>query len=470
MTLDDRASQLSKPELIRLLNAVYGVEEHIDDIIDRHLALATPSNEGAAALVDTLTDQLDVLVGEDDFYGYRGSYDFSERLGSVLSAIDELLRPLDLHAALTLTEAFLDLADDAFQRVDDSDGYVGDVFRDATRQWLAIAAELREQTPEAENWVDKVLNFFHDNDYGVLDDIIAKSTELLTEQELRQLAWRFEKEARQALASPKEPGRYNFEAANACIGIKSVAEALLDMTLYEQATLLTSPEPNTLQLASIVSFALDIGDVERAGHWLKQPQWQEDPGRHRSLRHLWLKRKGDTEQLKLELQQDFQQRPHSFTLEPLWLMANEQDRQLLKQQVESLSSDAVGLEEHLKLLMHVDSVAQAEALLLAQPDEWASLHYNTILNWIDVFSAHRRVLAKVVCYRALINDLLDRKYNRAYHHGARYFHQLLTLDKQIEDYRGLDDAQAFIHALQTKHWRKRSFWELADYPNKPSTD
>ena len=32
MTLEDRAVRLSKPDLIRLLSAVYGVEAYVDDI------------------------------------------------------------------------------------------------------------------------------------------------------------------------------------------------------------------------------------------------------------------------------------------------------------------------------------------------------------------------------------------------------------------------------------------------------
>lgn len=225
--------------------------------------------------METLSAQLKQIADEDEFYGYRGSYDFSERLSSVLSAIDNLLRPQDPQAALNLTETFLALADEAFQRVDDSDGYVGGIFRDATNQWLAIAAELRQRKPDAENWLEKVLTFFDNNDYGVLDDIITNSAALLTEQELRQLAAHFEADAKAALASPKDPGRYNFEAAHACIGIKSVAEALQDMALYEQATLLTSPVPNTPQLASIIDFALAIGNLDSAGRWLEQPQWQD---------------------------------------------------------------------------------------------------------------------------------------------------------------------------------------------------
>jgi len=470
MTLEDRATRLSKPDLIRVLRAVYGVESHVDDIIDRYLAAGQGADNGATALIETISAQLQQIADEDEFYDYRSSYDFSERLSSVLSDIDNLLRPQDAHTALKLTEAFLELADDAFQRVDDSDGYVGDIFRGATRQWLVIAVELRHQQPDAENWPQKVLTFFDNNEYGVMDDIITNSAPLLAEQELRGLAAHFEADAKAVLASPKEPDRYNSEAAHACIGIKSVAEALQDMALYEQATLLISPEPNTLQLGRIIEFALAIGYLDRAAYWLEQPQWQRDQNRYRSLRRLWLKRNGDTGQLKAELQQDFTERPHTYTLEPLWLMASDQEQPQLQRQVENLSTDKVAPDEWVAMLLLVGNPQRAEAILLAEPEQFASVHYGTLLNWAKIFAEEHRPLAQVVCYRALLTDLLGRGYTRAYRHGAGCFHKLLALDKAIDDYQGLEDAQAFIHGLQTRHWRKRSFWELADYPNKPPKD
>jgi uncharacterized protein DUF6880 len=470
MTPEDRAAKLSKPDLIRLIDAIYGIEAHVDEIIDRYLAAGEGSGDESAVLTETLSAQLQQIADEDAFYGYRGSFDYSERLSSILSAIDNLLRPQDPQAALNLTEVFLSLADEAFQRVDDSDGYVGGIFRDATNQWLAIAAELRQKKPHAENWSERIRTFFDSNDYGVLDDIISNSTPLLTEQELRELAADFEADAQAALASPREPGRYNFEAAHASIGIKSVAEALQDMALYEKSTLLTSPVPNTLQLASIVDFALAIGNPDRAEYWLEQPQWQDDQSRYRALRHRWLKLKGHTTQLKTELQQDFSNRPHRYTLEPLWLMTSESEQKAIQQQVESLPEGDVDTQDWVTMLLMVGSPERAEAVLLGQPDRFASVHYGTLLNWVQIFAEEQRILAQVVCYRALLTDLLERGYTRAYRHGAGYFHKLLALDKSVDDYQGLEDAQAFIHRLQTRHWRKRSFWELADYPNKPSKD
>lgn len=470
MTLENRAARLTKPDLIRLLRAVYGRESQVDDVIDRYLAAGCgPSNE-AFALIETLTAQLQQIAEEDEFYGYRGSYGFSERLSSLLSAIDNLLRPQDAHAALRLTEAFIALADEAFQRVDDSDGYVGGVFRDATRQWLAIAVDVRQQKPDAENWLQKVRSFFDNNEYGVLDDIIANGAPLLSESELRLLAADFEADAKAALATPREPGRYNVEAAHACIGISSVAEALQDMALYEQATLLTSPEPNSLQLARLVEFALTLGDLDRAAHWLEQLQWQGDQNRYRSLRHRWLKRNGDTDQLKAELQQDFTEKPHSYTLEPLWRMASDQEQPQLRRRVENLSTDIVAPDEWVAMLLLAGSPERAETVLLADPDRFTSVHYGTLLKWAKRFADEDRPLAQVVCYRALLTDLLERGYTRAYRHGADYFHKLLALDKVLDDYRELEDAQAFIHGLQTRHGRKRSFWELTDYPNKPPKD
>ena len=151
-------------------------------------------------------------------------------------------------------------------------------------------------------------------------------------------------------------------------------------------------------------------------------------------------------------------------------MASDTEKRQLKQQVETFSSNDVDLEELVSMLLLADGLERAETVMLEHPGQFSTVHYGTLLSWAKKFAEEHRPLAQVVCYRALLTDLLDRGYARAYRHGAGYFHQLLALDNVIDDYRGLEDASAFIKGLQTRHWRKRSFWELGDYPNKPPKD
>lgn len=466
MTLQDQASQLSKPELIRLLSAIYGIEDHIDDIIDRHLAIGKDEEPGANPVVRVLAFQIEKFRDDDEFIDYRASTGFANRLESVLDDIDDLLGTDDPAAALELTEMFLTLPDTLFERVDDSDGSLGDVFQEAVKQWLLLAEDVRAANPEAESWVEKVLHYFHNNEYGVFDDIIAGSSTLLTDQEFQQLAWRFENEARQAVEA-SNTSRHNHSGATALHGLQSVAEALSDIHLYETSMLLRSPEPNTLQLDSLIRFALTIGELDRAEHWLEQPQWHNDPRRHRSLRNLWLQQKGQTDQLRRELLDAFQQRPDLYSLEASWLLAGEQDRWQLRQQVEELAEPPDDVYDRVTMLITVNSLDKAAQLLVHYHNELRFYHYTALQIWLRTFEANGNALAMVVCYRALLNDLLDRGFSRAYHHGVRYFHRLLALDNEINDYHGLSDAQSYIRHLQSKHGRKWSFWKEADYPAKP---
>lgn len=469
MTIKARAGTLSKHALVRLVSSLYGIDEHVDDIIDRHLA-SEGENDDANSLVAILTHQMEHLREEDDFVSYRSSHGFASQLASILTDINNLLRKQDLAQALRLTEDFLCLSNHSLERADDSDGYLGDVFREAVDQWLNIAAELRAVQPGAENWVEKVLHFFNQNDYGCFDNVIAHSRNLLTEQELRQLASRFEKDAEQALSKPEGQGSYSFDASHASLGLQGVAEALQDIALYEKSKLLTSPQLNPMQIASIVRFAFEVSDLERAAHWLEQPQWQEDMARYRPLRHELLRRQGNMEQLKIELRDNFLKHPHVYTLEPYWLVANEEEQREIRARIEALDNQALDMEDQIAMLLFTGSIEHAaKAILRKEPAELANLYYATLLNWVSAFEAAQQTLAAIICYRALLTDLLDRGYSRAYHHGARYFHKLLALDRRLDDYQGFEDAQAFIRRLQTKHWRKRSFWDEAGYPNKPDT-
>lgn len=464
MNIRSSANKLSKSALTSLVVNLYGIYGDIDEIIEHHLAAAEYSDQ---PLADMLHRQIEQLQREDEFIGYHSSYAFSCRLQSLLLDINTLLREQDTEQALRLTEAFLLLVDSIFKRCDDSDGDIGELFREAVDQWLDIAAELRATQADSIDWVEKVLCFFDNNDYGCFDNVIANSRNLLTEDELKQLAWRFENQARKALDEPSDDQGYNFEVAHACIGICSVAEALDDMALYEKSVLITSPQPNTLQIAGIIQFALEIKKLERAEYWLKQPEWQQDKTRQKTLQNELLKLQGNVQQLKQNLLDDFINTPNDFTLSNYWKFADEQERQAIQSKVATLAKASNNVQEAISMLLMVGNMDQAAHTVITHASQLDELYYGTLLNWVELFENNQQALATIVCYRALLSDLLNRGYSKAYHHGAHYFHQLLELDRHIDDYQELMDAQAFIKLIQKNHWRKRSFWAEANYPNKP---
>lgn len=466
MEIEQLAKKLSKSELVCLLANIYGIHEDIDAIIDRRL-LHNKSVTKAGEEENIFLKQIRAISQEDDFISYDECPDFAFRLSELLTDIDFLLTDQDAKLALKATERFIGLTDSVMERADDSNGEIGDIFREAIAQWLDIAANLRKVAPDAEQWVEKVLHFFNGNDYGCFDQVIADSGNLLTEQELRQLAWRFENDAKQALANKSNDRQYNLTAAHACIGLESVAAALEDITLYEKATLLQSPQPNAMQMASIVEFALHIGDQARAEYWLAQPGWEQRDYQKKQLTNKLLEQQGNVVQIKQNLLDEFHEHPNGHNLQQYLHKADAEERNALAVQVETIAQTSVDLGDAVEMLILIDNPALAASLLHKRYAEIAGYFYGTLVQWAHYFEQNNEVLAAVICYRNLLTDLLDRGYSKAYHHGADYFHKLILLDGVVTNYKGLDSSSLFIKSIQSKHWRKRSFWEQANYPNKP---
>lgn len=279
--------------------------------------------------------------------------------------------------------------------------------------------------------MEAVLGFFDNNDYGCLDDIISHSRDLLTEPELRQMAEGFERDAQKALASTSANVRsYSPQLSHARIGMQSVAEALGDVILYEKATLLTSPQPNTLQVERVVEFALAIKSFERAAYWLNQPLWQEDKPRHLRLSNLFLRKQGNTKQLKQNLLQAFQDSPNEHTLAEYCKIANDHEKQAINKHVSQLADGVKDQSTAIQLLLMTGATERAAEHLLQHWDKLNTLFYGTVLSWVDQFKTLQNPLATIICYRLLITDLLDRGYSKAYHHGADYYHALQALDRQ----------------------------------------
>lgn len=206
----------------------------------------------------------------------------------------------------------------------------------------------------------------------------------------------------------------------------------------------------------------------RAQYWLDQPVWLDDQTNFKSLRNRLLKLQGNTTALKAHLSEDFYQNPNELTLESYWEVANKTEQKALYKQMPDLVETTRTPDSAIAMALLVQHYELAESLLVKHGHQLTERYYGTFLHWLEQLNEKTHPLACIVCYRCLLTNLLDRGYAKAYHHGAEYFHKLLKLDKSVTDYKGLDNAQSYIRNVQEKHWRKRSFWLEANYPNKPN--
>lgn len=467
MTIQRALKKLNKSDLLQLVKDIYGRYDDIDQTIERYTAKTSATKN---TLFRVIESQLQEIAKDTTFIDYYESGNYAARLQCLLMNIDTLLREQEPEHALQATENFIWLHESVLERADDSSGELGELFRDAVDQWLYIATDVRSLNPQLQNWVDKVLAFYEGNDYGVLDNIISHSGKLLLDDELTQLAWRFESEAQKALdkqRKSKDTG-YNKDAAHATLVLRSIAKAKGDVALFENSYLLARPKLNTLQIEQIVEFTLATKNFDRAEYWLAQPEWREDPSRFKALRNRLFKAQGKTKQLKSHLAKDVYDRPNEISLQSYWEVANKTEQKALVKKMPELAKAAPDPDDAISMALIVQHFDLASELLIEHGDQLTELYYGTFLRWLNILNENTHPLSCIVCYRCLLSNLLDRGYAKAYHHGADYFHTLLKLDKSITDYKNLQNAQSYIRDLQEKHGRKRSFWQQANYPNKPA--
>lgn len=465
MSIESKLQKMPHETLVALLADLYERYGDIDEIIDSYLEHTELESQRGGVCDTELGRQVESLTSVGQFYHYREAYALSERCERILQGIDNLAA-VNTEQALALLDVLLNRHERIYESVDDSDGFIGEVMQQAVQLWLQVAAQLRKQQPDARQWVDTVLKYNSQNDYGCFDELISSSRCLLTENELQALASHFEQQAQAAASLELGDEHYNAPLANACLGLRAAAEALQDFSLYERSLLINSPVPNTLQLERLIGYALELEKFERAKYWLQQPQWKHDQNRQTHLNNQLLLRQGHIEQLKQNLLSDWRLNPRSFTLQNYWEHATQKERISLTIELLSRVEQLGNKEDALSMLLFVGQVEEAAEYLIFHQAELKRYYYSTLLNWLESFQQAGQTLAVIVCYRLLLLDVLERGYSRAYHHAARYFNALLKLDKTQPDYQGLDSAQEFIAVLQAKHGRKRSFWQAAGYPAK----
>ena len=453
MSIDKLKENLAELDAATLREFILDLYLGYPDLNDKIEALALYNDP--AALAKALDKRIKSLRRGRRFIDYRASFDFARELEAIVADIESGLLERSPEHAFDLVDRFLATAESVLNRVDDSGGAVGEVYRRAVLSWLAAAAGWRDANID---WLERVDQLYQQNDYGVLDPLLPNAHLLLTPDQLKQLAWRYEDVLRKALKSPEQEDKVNYSALHSAVALEQIADALHDPALYERSVLIHSPQPNHLQMKSICEKYLQHEQPESAMRYLNQV-WE---GRFEHDRLELLDKvcvqMGDREQLKVIRSRLFQseQSYASFTryLEALDEDEKEKARRSAIKQAE-LGGDILRSAD---LLLNLGQTESAQSLVLARHQELAECFYNGLLRLAKVFEQADCNLAATACYRALLLDILAQARSKAYGHGARYFQKLEALAKRIKVFKPLPTHHAYVEQLRSAHGRKKSFW------------
>ena len=458
--LHNKLSQLSSQALVDFIASLYGKEEELDNAIDTLVLMGD-----SKALHQAFKKRVQSISRGRRFIDYNESYPFSRQLDALLDEIERLLLPLSPQLAFDIIDRFLLTAANVIERVDDSGGSVGYSYQRGVELWLEAACRWNKSGAEPcnENWPARVLAFYKANDYGLYDGLLPQSAGLLSEDELRQLAWRFENDARKAAEQPAKTNQrrpYNAELMSACIGLSSVAEALQDIELYERATLIHSPQPNGRQKASLAAFCLQVNNAQAALKWLEPAGTERHESDHFNLLDTCYQQLGYNDKLLAIRREHYQSRADYAALCSLLEVLPPEEGKALTEEAISGAEQIGSLSIAADLLLNLQAIDPLEHLLLKRADELADLYYTELLRIVEILGVSEKPLVCTLCYRALLEDILDRGYSKAYRHAAKYYTQLQFLRPKVDDYKGFVDAKTYGDELRAKHGRKRSFWSL----------
>jgi hypothetical protein len=389
------------------------------------------------------------------FIDYRASFDFARELEAVLTDIESGLLERSAEHAFDLVDRFLATAESVLNRVDDSGGAVGEVYRQAVLMWLTAAKGWREANID---WLERIDHLYQQNDYGVLDPLLPNANLLLTPDQLKQLAWRYENALCKALKSPEQEDKVNLVALHSGVALGQIADALRDPDLYERSVLIRSPQPNNLQMKSICEKYLQYDQPESAMPYLNQA-W-ESRFEHDRLQLLdkVCVQMGDRKQLKVIRSRLFQSEQSYASFTRYLDVLDEDEKEKACSSAIKQAEQSGDISRSADLLLNLGKTERAQALVLARHQELAGCFYDSLLRLAKAFEKADCNLAATACYRALLLDILAQARSKAYGHGARYFKKLEVLAKRINVFKPLPAHHAFVEQLHSAHGRKKSFW------------
>jgi hypothetical protein len=389
------------------------------------------------------------------FIDYRASFDFARDLEALIADIESKLLPCSPKHAFKLVDRFLATAESVLNRVDDSSGTVGHVYREAVILWLTAAKAWQDANV---NWLERVYELNRQNDYGVLDPLLANAHLLLSRDQMKQLAWRYETEVRKSLKTPAAERHADYAALHSRVALGQIADALRDPELYERSVLLLSPKPNNLQMKSICEKYMQHEQPEDALRYLNQA-WESrfEQDRLTLLDEACLQT-GDRQQLKAVRRRIFQSEPSYASFTRYLEVLNEHEKKEARDSAIKQAEQGDNVLLSAELLLSLGLPDKAQNLVLSRHRELPEFYYVSLLRLAKVLEEADCALAATACLRALLLDILTQARSKAYGHGARYFRRLEALAEGIIGFEPLPPHNAFLEQLRMDHGRKRSFW------------
>ncbi|MGA7673569.1 MAG: DUF6880 family protein [Rhizomicrobium sp.] len=440
----------------------------------RRLSAALAARKGPDAVAAIVDRRLMALERAHGFIDWEGNKAFTEELRAMLTIITDELGKTDPDAAIDRIVRFLNAAGSVFDRIDDSNGHVQNVFYLAADAIPGLATTL--SVKRKASLPDRLHHCVTDNDYGFCSDLLEKLLPILPAASIEAWDHHLADETRSLGVVKANDGdwrrRTKFDRLIRLRQVITDHQGDCDTFIaLEQSR--CNRQPDTLAVAE---------RLLKAGRHSEALKWVRKPGLRRATVPVWedgtdLDSLLTSEQVRLELRildakgeaAEAQKLRWSVFLETL-------DVNLLREYVARLGdfeefevldrafAHAAAFKDKLRalgLFVSWPRLDLASLLVLDNEERWDGRRYDTLLPAAEALEEPHPVAATIL-YRALLDHILDQGRSQAYGHAARYFARLDALGSHIPADTDRRSHATYKAELQRKHGRKSGFWAQVD--------
>lgn len=345
-----------------------------------------------------------------------------------------------------------------FNRVDDSSGYVGDVYRLSAQGVFNECAQRLAATNQP-LVADELELLLSSNDYGIRDTLLEEVVAFLDEATNRDLVDRFS--ARSDLATDEYGSREWLRH------IMTLASYLKDTELFEITALESVARYDEVPLHTryvIASNYFKNEDYEKTKLWMDKIDISErfmKTERNQLLVALNDKLGNDGERDRIA-REEFNRAPSLVALEALLKTVGEKYRSsIIEQEIERIFAHSEYSDSSLAFLIDTEFLELASGYAVRHRDTINGDYYWNLPEQAKYLLKSGYPVAAICIYRALLDSVLRRGKTPTYSHGVRY---LRILDKLSDAtvVKGMADHATYKQGVQTAHGRKHSFWSKYD--------
>jgi len=471
------AERMASKKTVTLHNlAVLGAERLAAILVDlaeadakvkRRLRLELAAQVGGDSIAGEIGKRITALRKARSFVDWQKRRDFVKDLDLQRRMIVDRVAQTRADLALDLMWRFMDLAGPTINRVDDSNGSVGDVFQSACEDLGAIAVKAR---PDRVGLADQVFTALSANDYGVFDGLVAAMVPALGDTGTAHLKSRL---ARALADRQRKAGARDLRTSALRSALQDIADAQADIDAYI-ALVPLEDRGRPRMGAEIGRRLLAAGRTTEALAALEnaRPKQRTEQAVHHDDLHLagygdggaWeevyieaLDATGQEEQAQRLRWAAFEERLSSTRLRAyLKKLPDFEDIEAR----ERAMRHALGFRSFpaaLDFLRGWPDHARAARLVLTRATEIDGDLYYLLEPALQLIEG-KHPLAATLLRRAMIEDTLNGAKSSRYKHAARHLLECSSLASSIQDFGTFETHETFASRLHARHGRKAGFW------------